>query len=599
MGNSFSNILEITSQQQPQLKLDNLTKDALIDYIQSIRTKKLTINKNFANRLRHIELDSMKLIPMCLELYQKIEKQLPDFVTAHKKFKSEKIEFNPLTVLDVAPRFVNSESNYKILRELYKTPDTLTPFVMEQIGLEALNNTFKMLTTSSDMLGLSKKIIYYLSDYIKLRCINSFNEGFNNPNTIEFNFGRATYVYKKGDKTSIANYRRIMTIPVIINLFHRERMQQCDKFLRDNNLIDTTIQKAGVMGQKAPILQQIVKIKEIIKHVNENNNKAAIMFLDIKDAFGSLDREALFIVLEKYRFDPKFIEYLRQYYNNFNYCTTINDTRINNVSWSNGLIQGCSLSPLLFVTALNYVLSHFHTTYTDTVGYDYKGIKVSMCAYMDDIVLICKDVDSLVFSYGKIVELLGLLGMKLNTQKTNIILPGFSEEEKKGVNIEGITVVDKFTYLGCTIKSDASLEEAFSEHYNKIHEWLMNLDVKKPTNEQRLAEFTEYVQPEIRRRALKLYDMPISNKVKLVTLIKTYLEKWGYTEELQIFPSLTTSLSSSKTSDTILKNIDLATYDSVNASITPNNELFDISPYQYNGSVNFKYGEVEDVEPVA
>jgi len=596
MGNSVSNIVEITNQAPNPLKLDNLTKQELINYIQSIRTKKLTINKNFANRLRHIELESTKLVPMCLELYQKIEKELPDFVTAHKKFKQEKLEFDPRDVLKVPELFVNSNQAYKNLGDLYDAPPEQVSLTIEQIGLDSLNNTFKLLTTSSDMLGLSKKIIYFVSDYVKLRCINSFNDGFNNPENIEFNFGRVTFIYKKGDKTMINNYRKITSIPVIVNLFHRNLMLQSDIYLRANNLVDMTIQKAGLTGQKSPILQQIIKIKEIIKDVNETQGKAALMFLDIKDAFGSLDREALFIILEKYKFDPKFIEYVRQYYKNFTYCTTINETRVNNVNWTNGLIQGCSLSPLLFVVALNYILKYFDEQYTETVGYNFKGIKLSLCAYMDDIVLICKDVESLEFSYRKIVELLSLLGMKLNTQKTNIILPGFTEPEKHAIKIDDICVVDKFMYLGCAIRCDASLEEVFSDHYNKIHEWLMNLDVKKPTNEQKVAEFTEYVQPEIRRRVLKLYDMPVGNKIKLVTLIKTYLDKWGYTEELQIFPTLKATLSSSKEDDLILRNIDLNVYDAVNATITPNSDLFDISPYVYNGSVNFKYGKEEEEE---
>lgn len=590
MGNSISNIINITNQDQIKIKLDELKKNETIDYIQSIKTKKLVINKNFANRLKHVELENTKLISMCLELYEKIEKELPEFVTSHKKFKTDRVEFAPIDVLDIVPTFVNTKENYETLQNLTQIPDNVNSFTTEQLGLIEFNNTFKALTTSSDMLGLSKKIIFHLSDYIKLRYINSFNESIDNSTNLEFNFGKATYIYKKkGDKKVISNYRRIISIPVIVNLFHRMLMIQCDAHLRNNNLVDMTIQKAGITGQKAPILQQIIKIKEIIKDINTCKGKAALMFLDIKDAFGSLDREALFIILEKYKFDNKFIDYMRNYYDSFTYCTTIEETRINNVSWTNGLIQGCSLSPLLFVTALNYVLKHFHDTNTNTVGYNFRGEYISLCAYMDDIVLICKDVDSLEFSYKKIIDLLGLLGMKLNTQKTIIILPGFSNEEKKAVNIDNIQVVDKFIYLGCTINSDSAIEEIFTENYNKILEWLMNLDIKKPNNQQKITEFTEYVQPEIARRVTKMYDLPVSNKIKLVTLIRSYLDKWGYADEIQIFPTLDKTFA--KNTDTILKKIDLEAYDKLNAEVSPDSELFDITSYRYNGVVDFKYGE--------
>jgi len=593
MGNSISNILASEKQDNKVNNFDDLQKNQIIDYIQSIKTKKLVINTKFANGLKNIDLENRKLIPMCLELYEKIQKELPEYVTSHKRFRNNKVEFLPSDVLIIKELFVNSQENYIKLEKLQNLNNYKNVLTMKQIGLDDFNDAFKALTTSSDMLGLSKKILFHLSDYIKLRFINSFNEKFENSTTIDFNFGRATYIYKnKGDKKNINNYRRIISVPVIVNLIHKILIMQLDNYLKSNNLINNTIQKAGISGQKSPILQQIVKVKEIIKDVINTKSKAALMFLDIKDAFGSIDRKALFLILKKYNVDPNFIAYVDNFYSSFSFCTTIDKTRINNVEWSNGLIQGCSMSPLLFVTAMNYVLEHFHTTHTGTVGYNLKGIPISLCVYMDDIVLICKDVDSLSFSYKKITELLSLLGMSLNTQKTTIILPGYSEEEKKAVNIDNINVVDKFTYLGCIINSDSSVEDVFNNDYNKIHEWLLNLENRKDLeNVQKVAQFTEFIQPEITRRMLKLYDLTLSYKIKLVTLIKTFLNKWDFDGELQIFPLLTTTLDIKKCEDEVLKNIDLTSYDKLNEQIVPDQNLFDISHYIYDKEVDFKYGE--------
>lgn len=602
MGNFITKVTnsELTKDNQlikkGPLKLDNLNKKEIIEYIQAIKIQRLAINPDLAEGLKQIDLTNSKLVPMSLELYQKIDKDLPRMISARKKFKKEPISFDPLQVLNVPVTFVNTKENYEKLNNLCNVIVN-NPGVLELITLDVFKTIIKDPTPSTDMLGLSKKIVRYLSDYLKQRFINSFNEALNDSSNLDFNFGRATYIYKKGDKTEINNYRRIISIPVIVNLFHRVLMLHCDKHLKDNNLINTTIQKAGISGQKNPILQQVVKIKEIIRDVNTSGNKAALMFLDIKDAFGSLDREALFIILTKYGFDQKFVKYMRNYYDGFSFCTTIENKRINNINWSNGLIQGCSLSPLLFVTALNYIITNFDQTYTTSHGYNFKGTPITLCAYMDDLVLVCKDIESLEFCYKRIIELLGLLGMKLNTQKTNIILPGYSAAEKANVKLDDISIVDKFTYLGCVITSDSSVDNIFSEQYNQIHDWLMNLDVKKPNNDSKIADFTEYVLPEIRRRTLKLYDLSVSNKVKLVSLIQRYLTKWGYKADIQIFPSLEKSLSGSETGDVILDKIDIKEIDKSNSNIAPNSELFDITPYTYNGPVNFKYGE-EDVIPV-
>jgi len=594
MGNFITKTINSELNDKPtkkeQFKLDELSRKEIIEYIQAIKIQRLAINPDLAEGLKQIDLTNSKLIPMSLELYQKIDKDLPRIVAARKKFKKEPIGFDPLQVLNVSDTFVNTKENYDKLNDLCNIVIN-KPGVLELITLDMFKTIIKDPTPSTDMLGLSKKIVRYLSDYLKQRFINGFNEALNDPSSLDFNFGRATYIYKKGDKTEINNYRRIISIPVIINLFHRALMLNCDKHLKDNNLINTTIQKAGISGQKNPILQQVIKIKEIIRDVNTSGNKAALMFLDIKDAFGSLDREALLMILTKYGFDQKFVKYVKNYYDGFSFCTTIENKRINNVKWSNGLIQGCSLSPLLFVTALNYIINNFDETHTSLHGYNFKGTQISLCAYMDDLVLICKNVESLEICYRRIIELLGLLGMKLNTQKTIMILPGYTVEEKTNIKLDNIAILDKFTYLGCVITSDSNVDNIFSEQYNQINDWLMNLDVKKPNNDSKISDFTEFVLPEIRRRTLKLYDLSYNNKVKLISLVKRYLTKWGFKDDIQIFPSLEKSLSGSETGDVILDKIDVKEIDKNNSNIIPDSELFDISSYTYNGPINFKYGE--------
>ncbi|ARF10290.1 reverse transcriptase [Hokovirus HKV1] len=582
MGNytSVNNLVK----EKEEIILDNLSKELIINYTQSLNIRKIRIDpKLIKNQLASLELTNNKIIPMCIELYEKLYKLLPGEIKAVKTEYVEP-EFDPDQIIQQALATVlqNNEQYYTVLNEMSLKLNT--NFNILPITIENLNESFKELKTSQDMCGISKKICYHLPNYIKQRFINSFNNCLEHPETIDFNFGKATYKYKKDDDKDIKNYRRIMAIPVFINIFHRILAIQIDNYFRTNNIIDTTIQKAGISNQKTPILQQIIKIKEIIKDSNDNNKKLALMFIDVKDAFGSLDRKALFIILEKYGVDIKFINYLKTYYDQFVYFAKIKNKNVNNVPWVNGLIQGCPLSPLLFITALNYIFKKFISE-NENLGYNFNNVQINMCAYMDDIVLVCNDVDALSIAYYKIVELLKLIGMELNVAKTSILLNGYTDDEIKNINIDNINISDKFVYLGCLVTKNINFETQFNEFIKKISRLLYQADIQNTTDETRINEYTELIHPFIVRTLAKLYDLPKEYKLKILAVIKTYFTKWNY-NNYEIFPNFENLVKDCD--DNVIRTMDPKKYDKHNIDDT---DVESSKVLTFNKPIGFEYGK--------
>lgn len=583
MGN-YTSVNNLVNKQKEEIILDNLSKELVINYTQSLIIQKIRIDpKLIKNQLANLELTNNKIIPMCIELYEKLYKLLPGEIKT-TKIEYVEPEFNPDQILEQALETVlqNNEQYYTLLNEMTQKLDT--NFNILPITLENLNDSFKELKTSQDMCGISKKICYNLPNYIKQRFINSFNNCLEHPETIDFNFGKATYKYKKDDNKDIKNYRRILAIPVIINIFHRILAIQIDNYFRTNNIIDTTIQKAGISSQKTPILQQIIKIKEIIKDSNDNNKKLALMFIDVKDAFGSLDRKALFIILEKYGVDTKFINYLKTYYDQFVYYAKIKNNNVNNIPWVNGLIQGCPLSPLMFITALNYIFKKF-VSENENLGYNYNNVQINMCAYMDDIVLVCSDVEALRIAYFKIVELLKLIGMELNVSKTSILLNGYTDEEIKNINIDNINISDKFVYLGCLVSKDINFETQFNDFIKKLSRLLYQADIQNTTSEERISEYTEIIHPFIVRTLAKLYDLPKEYKLKILSTVKTYFTKWNY-NNYEIFPNFENLVKDCD--DVIIRTMDPTKYNEQNIN---DSDIESSKALAYERPIGFAYGK--------
>ena len=260
-------------------------------------------------------------------------------------------------------------------------------------------------------------------------------------------FGRGSFIYKeakKGPKNNLDSFREIVSIPTVISHFHRiMSLRVCD-YLTKNNFINTSIQKGAMGGIKFGVLEQIYKVKEIIKHANENKKPLCLAFLDVSNAFGSLDRNRLFEILRKYHFDESIISYIKTYYEHFKYYAATKEWTTPLLNFPNGLVQGCPLSPILFVIALNYVLNHLNDKYAKEFGYPLgEDISVLFTAYIDDVCILAKDMKSLEIIYNKIKFFYECIGLKLNSSKSAIMRINCQEN-----GFDNVPLVNGYKYLG-------------------------------------------------------------------------------------------------------------------------------------------------------
>ena len=558
-------------------QLDEYDVEQLVNYIKSVQVKRLDITEEFGKLTTPIKLDSTGLIQMCIEFYDKAKQVIPEYSFKQadtknpKKYGKKMFFVKPQFPMDdVMKRIVtvNTSDKLKLDLNLITMEKPKVGYKTDKITYVEYIDSFSDLETKRDMIGISKKMLAKLQSYHATRIINSYNSILSGIYDNKMCFGRGSFIYKeskKGPKNSLYSFREIVSIPTVISHFHRIMSLRICNYLDKNDIINKSIQKGAMGGIKYGVLEQIYKVKEIIKHANDNKQPLCMAFLDVSNAFGSLDRPRLFEILRRYHFDESIVTYIKTYYENFKYYAATKDWTTPLLNFPNGLIQGCPLSPVLFVTALNYVLSHINDTCAKEYGYTFNDISVLFTAYVDDVCILAKDMKSLELIYNKVKFFYECIGLTLNNSKSAIMRVNCTDD-----GFDNVPLVNNYKYLGENLSSDGLVRENFNTFVKLLAGKMYSIDKKKVSKEDKLSFFAKCMVPWVQRKMMVMYDITQEDRLKVISILKNYMKKWGNDSSMRIFTFMSDIITSSNDEvinklgfdkifdDNLMTNIDLA-----------------------------------------
>lgn len=415
---------------------DLCTKAELINFIKSMKIKSIN---SYDERTKQIELVNTKIVPMSIELYTKLLEILGQYIrlpTDKPKRTSNRRFVKPMFGVDAIMQSLAEAVIEPHTIALYPYTNINTPSVPMynmEITIDEFDEAFGNILTKKDMIGVSKRMLKDMPMYLKIRFVNAYNEIIACPENIQgSNIARGTYMYKvgKNGKTDdINSFRPILAVPNVVNHFHRILSMRLGDYMMSNNYIDDNIQKGGIPGQKYSIFEQVYKLKSIIKDANKYKKSCTIVYLDIKNAFGSIKLDRIYNILGLYHVDPQVVSYIRTFYQDLEYYFDIGNVKTDPIKWTGGLVQGCAMSPILFVIALNYIMTHIENKYKADYGYELStkcvnknnSVKILSMAYVDDIAYVCKDTKSANIVLGEFIRLCDLLGMRICQEKCAVM----------------------------------------------------------------------------------------------------------------------------------------------------------------------------------
>lgn len=236
-------------------------------------------------------------------------------------------------------------------------------------------------------------------------------------------------LYKKADRTEMANYRPI----TLLNTDYKIMTKAMAVMLAERAPQLIHSDQAGFVKGRS-IIDQIKLAKSIIYHADATEHDGMIVLLDQEKAYDKILHDYLWRVMERHDLAPSFIETTRQLYTNATTKVIINGEMSAGFKVTRGVRQGDPLSCLLFNLAIEPLASMLRASALE--GYRLPGAveRLIVTLFADDTTIYLAASDR----FSDLQEILNTWcsasGAKFNINKTVVIPIGSVQHRLKLMN---------------------------------------------------------------------------------------------------------------------------------------------------------------------
>ncbi|KAK6741751.1 hypothetical protein RB195_009550 [Necator americanus] len=250
---------------------------------------------------------------------------------------------------------------------------------------------------------------------------------------------KTVLLYKKGDPHDIGNYRPICLLSVIYKLFTKVILNRIEKVLDEGQLCE----QAGLRKGFSTI-DHIHTVSKLIEVSREYKMPLCLTFIDLKEAFDSVEMETVVEALDNRGVPTRYIRVLRELYSNFTtgispfYKNIIIDVK----RW---VQQGDTISPKIYSASLENAM---RKSEWDDMGVKIDGQQPHHLRFADDIVLITPSIIQAERMLTEFDETCACIGLQLHLQKTMFMRNGWVSDAPFTLNGTNISECTSYVYLG-------------------------------------------------------------------------------------------------------------------------------------------------------
>jgi len=341
-------------------------------------------------------------------------------------------------------------------------------------------------------------------------------------------YGVTILLHKGGQKT-LPNYRPITLTPTISKLFHSIVATWLENAATSSGIIPTNIQKGFLMGISGAIEHNLV-LDEALVDAKSHRKNFHMLLVDLKNAFGSVPHSRIIWALRRFGAPTWVQDYVSNFYGSVH-------TQLQCKSWSTGYIQlhrgvlqGDTLSPLLFLLVMQISLKALHDT---CPGYGYKTTSANQVHFIkcfaDDLTVITSKAPQLQRAITKLEEITEWLGLEIKPSKCRTFALGKAGYRKINITIYNQTILNVEDAPSKFLGMQLSLSQSFKEKATIATKALT--DIIKPLDDfplpprDKVELYKNFALPKM-RWVLMVQDVLPTALRTITSKMEAYLKTW-------------------------------------------------------------------------
>ena len=297
-------------------------------------------------------------------------------------------------------------------------------------------------------------------------------------------------LYKnKGEKSDCSNYRGITLLSIAGKILARILLNRLVPSIADDHIPES---QCGFRANRSTT-DMVFVLRQLQEKCREQNKGLYITFVDLTKAFDTVSRSGLWLILNRLGCPHKFLNMIMQLHEGQYGQVRLNENLSEPFPIANGVKQGCVLAPTLFSIFFSMMLKQAIADLEDDefvyIRYRFDGSLFNLrrlqahtktheqlvkdLLFADDAALVAHSERALQLITSCFAEAAQMFGLEVSLKKTEVLHQPAPLEAQQPPHITigetELNFVQQFTYLGCTISSDARIDKEIDNRLAKAN----------------------------------------------------------------------------------------------------------------------------------